>query len=46
MDILELQSTITKTKTLLDRLIRKMEMTEKRISEFESRRIEITQSEQ
>ena len=46
MDILELQSIITKTKTLLDRLIRKMEMTEKRISEFESRRIEITQSEQ
>ena len=30
---------ITKTETLLDRLIRKMEMTEKRISEFESRRI-------
>ena len=46
MDILELQSITTKTKTFLDRLIRKMEMTEKRISEFESRRIEITQSEQ
>ena len=46
MDILELKNTITKTKKLTDGLNRKMEMTEKRISEFESRAIEITQSEQ
>ena len=46
MDILELKNTITKTKKLTDGLNRKMEMTEKRISELDDRSMEITHCEQ